>query len=104
MKRSTTENSSSTLVSKTFACLDKEETHAIAPLSQGIWGVVTMTSRKTANERRWNVSTGDGSCSCSAHAAYEERHLPAGILDISRLAVHADALEEAGCTDTAPAP
>ena len=34
-----------------------------------------------------------------AQAAYEERHLPAGTLDNGRLAVLADALEEAGCTD-----
>jgi len=34
-----------------------------------------------------------------ATAAYEERHLPAGILDTQRLAVLADAIEYAGCTD-----
>jgi hypothetical protein len=34
-----------------------------------------------------------------ARAAYEERGLPAGTLDNTRLAVLADALEEAGCTD-----
>jgi hypothetical protein len=34
-----------------------------------------------------------------ARAAYEERLLPEGTLDASRLAVLADALEEAGCTD-----
>jgi hypothetical protein len=34
-----------------------------------------------------------------AQAAYEERHLPAGTLDTGRLAVFADALEEAGCMD-----
>jgi hypothetical protein len=34
-----------------------------------------------------------------AQAAYEEQHLPAGTLDSSRLAILADALEEAGCTD-----
>jgi hypothetical protein len=34
-----------------------------------------------------------------AQAAYEERHLPEGTLDNGRLAVLADALEEAGCTD-----
>jgi hypothetical protein len=34
-----------------------------------------------------------------AQAAYEERHLPAGTLDNGRLAILADALEEAGCTD-----
>jgi hypothetical protein len=34
-----------------------------------------------------------------AQAAYEERELPGGHLDPARLAVLADALEEAGCTD-----
>jgi hypothetical protein len=34
-----------------------------------------------------------------AQAAYEERKLPEGTLDNGRLAVLADALEEAGCTD-----
>jgi hypothetical protein len=35
-----------------------------------------------------------------AEAAYEERLLPSGELDSARLAVLADALEEAGCTDS----
>ncbi len=34
-----------------------------------------------------------------ARSAYEERSLPEGHLDTGRLAVLADALEEAGCTD-----
>jgi hypothetical protein len=34
-----------------------------------------------------------------AQAAYEQRELPSGALDAARLAVLADALEEAGCTD-----
>ena len=34
-----------------------------------------------------------------AQAAYDERELPAGTLDPTRLAVLADALEEAGCAD-----
>ena len=34
-----------------------------------------------------------------AQAAYDERHLPSGTLDNGRLAVLADALEEAGCAD-----
>jgi hypothetical protein len=34
-----------------------------------------------------------------AQAAYDERELPAGTLDPRRLAVLADALEDAGCTD-----
>jgi hypothetical protein len=33
-----------------------------------------------------------------AHATYEERHHPSGHLDPNRLAVLADALEDAGCT------
>jgi hypothetical protein len=36
-----------------------------------------------------------------AQAAYEQRELPAGSLAPARLAVLADALEEAGCTDPA---
>jgi hypothetical protein len=36
-----------------------------------------------------------------AQAAYEERTLPAGTLDPTRLGILADALEEAGCNDTA---
>jgi hypothetical protein len=36
-----------------------------------------------------------------AQAAYDQRELPAGTLDLARLAVLADALEEAGCTDQA---
>jgi hypothetical protein len=35
-----------------------------------------------------------------AQAAYDQRELPAGTLDLARLAVLADALEEAGCTDS----
>jgi hypothetical protein len=34
-----------------------------------------------------------------AKAIYEERHLPAGTLDNGRLAILADALKEAGCTN-----
>jgi hypothetical protein len=34
-----------------------------------------------------------------AQTAYEERHMPEGTLDNARLAVLADALEEAGCQD-----
>ena len=34
-----------------------------------------------------------------AQAIYDERELPSGHLDAARLAVLADMLEEAGCTD-----
>ena len=43
----------------------------------------------------WNA----GAVRRLAEAAYAERQLPAGALDPARLAVLADALEEAGCTD-----
>jgi hypothetical protein len=43
----------------------------------------------------WN----DGLVVRLAQAAYEERHLPEGTLDNGRLAILADALEEAGCPD-----
>jgi hypothetical protein len=34
-----------------------------------------------------------------AQAGYDERSLPGGALDVPRLAVLADDLEESGCTD-----
>jgi hypothetical protein len=43
----------------------------------------------------WQMST----VLALAQAAYDERELPAGSLDTTRLAVLADALEDAGCTD-----
>jgi hypothetical protein len=43
----------------------------------------------------WNA----GAVRRLAEAAYAERQLPAGALDPARLAVLADALEEAGLTD-----
>ncbi len=41
----------------------------------------------------------DGTVVRLAQAAYEERHLPSGHLDGSRLCILADAVEEAGCAD-----
>jgi hypothetical protein len=45
--------------------------------------------------RTWN----EGTVQRLAEAAYQERALPASTLDLGRLAVLADALEEAGCDD-----
>jgi hypothetical protein len=42
---------------------------------------------------QWN----DGTVRRLAEGAYEHRLLPSGTLDLARLAVLADALEEAGC-------
>jgi hypothetical protein len=39
-----------------------------------------------------------GSVMCLARAAYEERNNPEGTLDLARLALLADALEDTGCT------
>jgi hypothetical protein len=47
------------------------------------------------------LSWKDGIVVRLAQAAYEERLLPAGTLDNTRLAILADALEEAGCTEEA---
>jgi hypothetical protein len=44
---------------------------------------------------QWN----GGIVKCLAEAAYEQRTLPSGALDSARLAMLADALEEAGCQD-----
>jgi hypothetical protein len=41
----------------------------------------------------------DGTVPRLARSAYEERQLPSGHLDQGHLAVLADALEEAGCTE-----
>jgi hypothetical protein len=41
------------------------------------------------------------SVSALATAAYQERHLPSGRLDSALLAILADALEDAGCTEAA---
>jgi hypothetical protein len=41
----------------------------------------------------------DGAVSQLARAAYEDRRLPEGTLDPARMAVLADALEDAGCSD-----
>jgi hypothetical protein len=41
----------------------------------------------------------DGTVVKLAQAAYDQRDLPAGTLDAARLAVLADAVEEAGCTE-----
>lgn len=45
--------------------------------------------------RSWN----DGTVVKLAQALYEEREIPSGYLDVGRLAILADALEEAGCAN-----
>jgi hypothetical protein len=54
--------------------------------------------RPVAVDPAW-LSWNGGTVAQLAQVAYEERHLPSGELDAARLAVLADALEEAGCAD-----
>jgi hypothetical protein len=49
-------------------------------------------------DREWLCWNG-GAVGRLAESAYEERALPEGTLDVGRLAVLADALEEVGCND-----
>ena len=67
------------------------ESRAQAALLADIFG---NPFRPVAFERAWRTPQTLG----LAQAAYEERELPSGLLDPARLAVLADALEEAGCT------
>jgi hypothetical protein len=46
----------------------------------------------------WQPAWNDRTLVCLAQAAYDECVLPAGTLDVARVGVLADALEDAGCT------
>jgi hypothetical protein len=60
--------------------------------------IVGNPFRPSAIDPLWLAWNG-GAVSKLARAAYEERRLPSGELDPARLAVLADALEDAGCAD-----
>jgi hypothetical protein len=62
--------------------------------------VVGNPYRPAAADPAW-LAWGGGTVGKLARAAYQERQLPGGALDGSRLQVLADALEEAGCGDAA---
>jgi hypothetical protein len=74
-------------------CVDETEG---ATLLRDIFG--TLPFRPVAADPAW-MSWDGGAVVKLAQAACDERHLPAGTLDKDRLAVLADALEEAGCTN-----
>jgi hypothetical protein len=69
------------------------ERQAHAHLLRDIFGAAP--GRSVTVESRWQTPA----VVALAQAAYDDRPLPAGTLDPDRLAVLADALEEAGCTD-----
>jgi hypothetical protein len=70
------------------------ERAAHAALSEDIFGPVPI--RPMTLNPAWRTPT----VGALAQAAYENRLLPSGHLDLDRLAILADACEEAGCTDS----
>ena len=79
-----------------FASAVEEEESAQASLLRDVAGMPSRRIRLEPALLRWK----DGIVVKLAQSAYMDRFLPDGTLDPSRLAILADALEEAGCTDT----
>jgi hypothetical protein len=73
----------------------REEASVQACLLRDVAGVPRRRTSLEPALLRWN----EGTVVKLARAAYDEQLLPEGTLHPSRLAVLADALEEAGCTD-----
>lgn len=63
--------------------------------SYGVGAGSTVVTGKPSRRREGCFATSFG----TSLAAYEERSLPAGTLEARRLAILADALEDAGCRD-----
>jgi hypothetical protein len=76
---------------------DKEERRRQAELSRCIFGNIFRATPADSTSPVWHSST----VRQLALSAYGERVMPQGALDSARLAVLADALEDAGCTDAA---
>jgi hypothetical protein len=70
-----------------------------APVDQAslVREVIGNPFRPAAADPAW-LAWSDGTVVKLAQAAYEDRDLPSGYLDPTRLAVLADALEDAGCS------
>jgi hypothetical protein len=73
-----------------------EEEQALCDIIREIIG---NPSRPVAVEPSW-LAWRDRAVVKMAQAAYEDRLLPSGQLDAARLSILADALEDAGCSDT----
>jgi hypothetical protein len=76
---------------------DSSGPHQQAEILRDLFGPLPF--REIRIDAAW-LSWHDGLAVRLAQAAYDERQLPAGTLDSGRLAVLADALEEAGCNNT----
>jgi len=85
-----------TFLAKVAGMLDTAEAQAQASLLREIVGDPFHPGPATKADR---LAGCNGSVVTLARAAYEERRLPEGTLDLARLAVLADALEDAGCAD-----
>jgi hypothetical protein len=77
----------------TVAQREESARQAQAALFFDIFGNPFRPASTSPSWLSWN----SGAVVKLAQAAYDERHLPAGSLDNGRLAILADALEEAGC-------
>ncbi len=75
------------------------EAHEAAIQTDLLRDIFANSFRPVAINPAW-LAWNDGVVVRLAQAAYKERHLPEGTLDNGLLAILADALEEAGCTDT----
>ncbi len=73
----------------------RAELQAQAVLLRDILGSSFSSASLDPSWRTWN----SGTVVQLARAAFDERELPSGHLDTTRLALLADALEDAGCTD-----
>lgn len=79
-----------------FWDIDPAERGAHSAIIRDVFGNPFRPVSLKGNCLAWN----DDTIPKLAQAAYDERHLPEGTLDKTRLTVLADALEEAGCTET----
>ncbi len=75
---------------------DDRELREQAVLLRDLFGPLPF--RPVAHDPSWLAWNG-GTVSQLAQAVYNERELPSGHLDTTRLALMADMLEDAGCTD-----
>jgi hypothetical protein len=79
-----------------WSATEAVERQAQAALARDLFG---NPFRPASLDPAW-LTWHDGTIPKLAQVIYEDRQLPAGHLDTSRLAILADALEDAGCTDT----
>ncbi len=79
-----------------FPCPEASDASAHSALIHDIFGNPFRPVARDLNWLAWN----GGTVTKIAKAIYDERELPSGHLDPARLAILADALEEAGCNDT----